>query len=135
MKITICGSLKFHDQMLKLQKQLEALGHSCYLPIKVEGVNYWNNDATDRIHAKASKDLVSEHFKKIQASDAILVVNFTKHEVVNYIGANTFLEIGFAHFIGKKIFVLNPLPDQPYINEELASMQLIVLNGKLENIK
>jgi hypothetical protein len=134
MKITICGSLKFHDQMLGLQKQLESLGYICYLPIKVEGVNYWATDSTARIHAKASKDLVSEHFRKIQDSDAILVANYTKHEIVNYIGANTFLEIGFAHFIGKKIFILNPLPDQPYINEELASMQLIILEGNLQKM-
>ena len=135
MKITICGSLKFHDQMLELQQKLEALGHTCYLPIKVEGVNYWATDSTARIQAKANKDLISEHFKKIQDSDAILVANYTKHEIVNYIGANTFLEIGFTHFIEKKIFILNPLPDQPYINEELASMQLIILRGRLENIQ
>lgn len=134
MKITLCGSLKFHDQMLELQKQLEVLGHTCYLPIKVEGVNYWAIDSTDRIHAKASKDLVSEHFRKIQDSDAILVANYTKHEIVNYIGANTFLEIGFAHFLGKMIFVLNPLPDQPYISEELASMKLVILEGNFQKM-
>jgi hypothetical protein len=71
---------------------------------------------------------------KIEKSDAILVANYTKKEIENYIGANTFLEIGFAHHIGKKIYFLNPIPDQPYIREELEAVEPVVLNGNLDKI-
>jgi hypothetical protein len=43
---------------------------------------------------------------KIAKSDAILVLNFDDERGRGWIGANTFLEIGFAHVLGKKIFVV-----------------------------
>jgi hypothetical protein len=64
-------------------------------------------------------------------SDAILVANYTKKEIENYIGANTFLEIGYAHHLGKKIYFLNPTPNQPYIREELESIEPVILNRDL----
>jgi len=72
--------------------------------------------------------------KKIEQSDAILVANYTKKDIENYIGANTFMEIGFAHYLKKKIFLLNSIPDQPYIREELESVDTVVLRGDLSKI-
>ena len=46
-----------------------------------------------------------------------------------------FLEIGFAKYRGKKIFILNPLPDQKHIHEELVSFDGVVLNGNLDLVK
>ncbi len=135
MKITICGSMKFYDQMLVLQKTLEATGHTVYMPIMVEGVDYWGKDGASRVQAKKGKGLIGKHFGKIQDADAILVANFTKKDTENYVGANTFLEIGFANWLGKKIYFLNPLPDQPYIIEELQSIDPKVLNGDLSAIQ
>lgn len=135
MKITICGSMKFYEKMLELQINLESTGHTVHMPIMVEGVDYWAKDGTSRIQAKKGKDLIGKHFAKIQDADAILVANFTKKEIANYIGANTFLEIGFANWLGKKIYLLNPFPDQPYIIEELQSINPVVLNGDLSAIQ
>jgi hypothetical protein len=135
MIITICSSLKFWDEVLKLKDGLEEFGHTVYTPIKVEGVDYWEEDGSKRVAAKKARDLISEHMKKIEESDAILVANYTKKEIENYIGANTFMEIGFAHYIKKKIFFINPIPDQPYIREELDSVEPIILDGDLGKIK
>jgi translation elongation factor EF-Ts len=134
MIITICGSIKFFDQMVGIQKELEELGHTIYMPVKAPGVDYWSKDNTSRVEAKKDLELISEHFKKIEKSDAILVVNITKGDVENYIGANTFLEIGYAHYIGKKLYLLNPTPDQPYILDEIQTVDPIVLNGDLTKI-
>ena len=68
---------------------------------------------------------------KIEKSDAILVVNVTKGDIKNYIGANTFLEIGFAHYIDKKIYLLNEIPNQKYIEDEILAVEPIILNGDL----
>ena len=57
----------------------------------------------------------------IQKSDAILVLNLTKNGIENYIGGNTFLEMGFAHVLEKKIFVYNKLPDVGYKDEILMN--------------
>ena len=34
MTITICGSIKFIDQMISAQKVLEKAGHKVYMPVK-----------------------------------------------------------------------------------------------------
>ncbi len=134
MTITICASLKFWDETLELKAGLEKLGHIVYTPVKVEGVDYWEEDGSKRVAAKKTQDLISEHMEKIEKSDAILVANYTKKDIENYIGANTFMEIGFAHHLKKKIFFINPMPNQPYIKEELESVEPIILEGDLSRI-
>ena len=135
MTITICGSIKFFDDMVGIQKDLEANGHTVLMPVKADGVDYWAEDNTSRVQAKKTLELINEHFHKIEKSDAILVVNITKKDIKNYIGANTFLEIGFAHYRDKKIFLLNPIPDQPYIIDEILTIDPIVIDGDISNIK
>jgi hypothetical protein len=134
MTITLCGSIKFFDKMLEVQKELEALGHEVLMPVKAPGVDYWAADNTKRVAAKKGMELINEHFHKIEKSDAILVVNMTKGEIENYIGANTFLELGFAHYHNKKIFLLNAIPDQPYIIDEVLTIDPILLEGKLADL-
>lgn len=134
MTITICASIKFFDQALEVQRQLERMGHTVLMPIKAAGVDYWSEDNTGRVHAKKELGLISEHMDKIERSDAILVLNITKGDIEHYIGANTFLEIGFAHYRGKKIYLLNPIPDQKYIMDEMLTVEPIVLNGDLTKI-
>jgi hypothetical protein len=134
MTITICGSIKFFKEMKKVQKKLEKLGHKTFLPIKAKGVDYWGKDNKARVEAKKKFKFIDEHLDKIELSEAIIVVYITKGRVKNYIGANTFLELGYAHYRKKKIFLLNPIPNQPYIIDELLTMDLIILDGNLEKI-
>jgi hypothetical protein len=135
MKITICGLMKFNDEMIAIQRELESVGHDIFMPIKVPTVDYWSADGSSRVEAKKGLNLVKKHMDKIKESDAILVCNYTKGDIENYIGANTFLEMGYAHYIDKKIFLLHPLPSQQYIIDELVSFDTIVIDGDLEKIK
>lgn len=135
MKITLCGSIKFFNEMESLKIQLETFKHEVYLPLKISGVDYWSEDGAGRVHAKTELDLIRKHLDKIKKSDAILVVNITKGDITNYIGANTFVEMAFAQYENKKIFILNPLPDQKYINDELLSFGTICINNELTLIK
>ena len=68
------------------------------------------------------------------SSDAILVLNFDKKGIVNYIGGNTLMEIGFAHVNDKKVFLLNEVPEVSYTDEILA-MYDVILNGDLTKIE
>mgnify|MGYP001560259551 CR=1 FL=1 len=131
MKITLCGSIKFMDEMRAVQKRLEEMGHVVLMPIKAAGVDYWSEDNRSRVEAKKKFELINEHLGKIEISEAILVVNMTKGEIANYIGANTFLEMGFAHYWQKKIYLLNPLPNQPYIRDEIETIDPVVINNDL----
>lgn len=136
MKICICCSLSFTDEVKKIADRLHELGHEVLLPNGVIIDAIYKPDF-DSVKAKRGNgyDFVREHFKKIEESDAMLVCNFTKNGIDNYIGANTFLEMGFAYYIKKPIYALNPLPDYKYINDELLNFDVKVINGDLSEIK
>jgi predicted RNA-binding protein with PUA domain len=53
--------------------------------------------------------------------------------VVGYIGGNSFLEVGFAHVLNKKIFLFNEIPDCLF-KDELIAMQPIILGEDLKKI-
>jgi len=118
---------------MALARKLETLGHELLLPNgMINRVNEQEN--FDPIKAKTSTDAVRKHIDKIRESDAVLVCNYDKNGIANYIGANTFIEIAAAHYLRKPIFLLNPLPDMAYINDELQSFNLKVLGNNLELI-
>jgi nucleoside 2-deoxyribosyltransferase len=120
--------------MVGIQEQLEEMGHEVLMPIEVPGLDYWSEDGSLRVTAKRAHDLISEHFRKIEKSDAVLVVNLTRGDIKNYIGANTFLEIGFAHYLGKRIYLLHSIPNQPYILDEILAIGAKVLDGDIRNL-
>jgi len=70
----------------------------------------------------------------MQDADALLVANFDKHGIKNYIGGNAFLEMGFAHVLNQKIYLLNPIPRMPYYETEIVAMRPMVINGDLSKI-
>jgi len=57
-----------------------------------------------------------------------------KKGVKNYVGGNSFLEMGFAFILKKKIFLLNDIPEMPYTSE-IVAMKPICLKGNLEKIQ
>ena len=71
----------------------------------------------------------------MQGGDAVLVLNFDKNGIRNYIKGNTLMEIGFAHVLNQQIFLLNPIPDIPYYKTEIEAMRPIIVNGDITNIK
>jgi hypothetical protein len=64
----------------------------------------------------------------------VLILNYSKKEIANYIGANTLIEMGLAFYLHKKIFLLNPIPEISY-KEEILAMKPIVINGDLNKIE
>ncbi|MDD5416378.1 MAG: hypothetical protein PHU12_00185 [Candidatus Aenigmarchaeota archaeon] len=133
MKITLCSSMTFIENIACVGKILEEKGHMIFLPImtnfKEETKRY-----AEHSEAKISHDLIREHFKKIDNSEAILVLNYDKNGIKGYIGGNSFLEMGKAYDNGIKIFLLNPIPKMSY-TDEIIAMQPIVIHGNLELIK
>jgi len=136
MKIAICSSVTFSKEVMEIKKELEKIGHEVTTP---HNFHLYANGAftpetrKESTENKMKDDLIRGYFKTIGESDAILAINKDKHDIKNYIGGNTFLEIGFAHVLNKKIFLLNPIPDMSYADEILA-MEHIVLNNDLSKI-
>lgn len=143
MKIAICGSMAFAQEMLDAKVSLEKNGHIIILP---EGTEKYTKGKLKKLadkkgslegaKRKINNNLIKKHYYKIKKSDAILVINKEKNGIKNYIGGNSFLEMGFAYILNKKIYILNQLPKDLFIfYQELVAMKPIVLNGKLDSIK
>ena len=146
MKITLCGSIAFIDDMVKIGKELEGLGHEVKMPpLELEDdkgnmipiIEYYRirkaaEDNDDWVW-DAKEKAIRLHFDKVEWADAILVLNIDKNGIDHYIGANTFLEIGLAFHLSKPIYLLNPIPEQDN-REELLGMKPIVIDNDLTKI-
>lgn len=129
MKIVICGSMAFAKEMLAAKTTLEGLGWEVALPQNVEA-HAAGTFVDEGIAAKLTHDAIRVHYQKIVAADAILVVNYDKRGIAHYVGGNSLMELGFGHVLGKKIFLLYPIPEMPY-TDEIAAVQPVVLDGDL----
>ena len=91
--ITICGSMKFIQEMMKISEKIELQGNVVLLPIYNPSRP---NKESFTIEEIAMLDKM--HRERIKISDAILVVN-----VNGYIGDSTKSEIEFAKSLNKEI--------------------------------
>lgn len=98
MIITLCGSARFEPYFKVWNEVLTLAGHVVFslsvYPSDKQGVKTWYSQAEKEILDKA-------HFLKIDASDAILVINR-----YGYIGASTLNEVSYAMMNGKTVYAL-----------------------------
>ena len=141
MKITICGSSKFRCEMVDFMEKLEKLGHEVivheHYKMSARGEMPELMERVEREHAalKREQNYIKWYHNAIKNSDAILVLNFDKNGIANYIGGNTLMEIGFAHVNDKKVFLLNPIPKEVSYADEIEAMVDVVLEGDLGMIE
>ncbi len=96
--ITICGSLKFKDEIIKAALQLELEGNivlTPIFPINNEEISFTEDELII---------LGKMHKEKIRLSDSIFVV-----DVNGYIGSSTKSEIEFAKSLNKEILFYTDL--------------------------
>ena len=147
MKITICGSIAFYEEMLETKKKLESLGHQVKLPpSEIENENgdmipikdYYSRRKSTKSETgwiwDRKEKAMRMHFEKVEWSDAVLILNYDKNDIANYVGANTLLELGLAFHLNKKLFLLNDIPEIGY-KEEILGMKPVVLRADLKAIK
>ena len=89
--VTLCGSLKFQKEMMTVAEKLALEGYCILAPV------YSVSEKIEITKEQLIK-LKDAHFKRIELSDAILVVNIN-----NYIGDSTKVEIDYAKKLGKEI--------------------------------
>lgn len=137
MKIGIIGSMQFTEQMLEVKNTLLALGHEAFVTDLHKAFIGKSDEEKEiiKIDQKQNKDAIREFWRAMQGADAVLALNYDKHGIPNYIGGNTFLEIGFAHLLNQKIFLLNPIPEIQFYKTEIEAMKPTILNGDLSLIK
>ena len=89
--VTMCGSLKFQKLMMEVAEKMARKGFCVLTPVFPVPEN---NPITEEQLQKMKE----AHFKRIELSDAILVVNANP-----YIGNSTNREIEYAQKLGKEI--------------------------------
>ena len=100
-RITLCGSTRFKDQFLEVNKRLTLQGHVVY------SVAFFGH-ADDVPLTEEQKELIDDvHKRKIDGSDEIFVV-----DVGGYWGSSTQSEISHAIKTGKEVrYMSEEMPD------------------------
>lgn len=116
MRITICGSMTFQDEMKELAKDL-----SGQFSVRLPEGGIKNPSAEDK------RIYMQRHFEKIEWADIVLVYNKMKNGVDGYIGNNTLIEMGVAFYLKKKMVLASVIPDCE-AKSEMEGMDLVPLN-------
>jgi len=137
MKIGIIGSMQFTEKILEVRDELIKLGHNAFVTDLHKALVGKTDEEKEKIklHQKYNMDAIREFWRAMQGADAVLVLNYDKNGIKNYIGGNTLMEIGFAHVLNQKIFLVNPIPKIPYYKTEIEAVKPVILNGNLSLIK
>ena len=96
--ITLCGSVRFREELARLETELSLAGHVVLAPAALD-------PATDLGAAERAR-LGRIHLRKIAMSDEVLVVN-----VGGYVGDSTRREIEHARSLGLAVRFLEPWAD------------------------
>lgn len=151
MKIVLCGSMSFHKEMADIAGRLLDRGHSTKIPelpikstrasepkISIRAFIESNGgiEAFPREHPiwEEKSEAIDHHFEKVAWSDAILVVNYPKHDIEGYIGGNTLMEMALARHLGKKVFVLFQSSYKLPYQEEILGIQPFFIDGDLSKL-
>ncbi len=136
MKIFICCSKHIYDKIPPIRVRLEEAGHLITLPNSFDEPMKEEKMKTlsAKEHAKWKGEMLRLQEQKIRNVDALVIVNFEKYGQQNYIGGATFLEMFKAWELRKKIFLMNPIP-QNILEDEIKGFEPVILNGDLELIK
>jgi hypothetical protein len=142
-RVLISTSLDFAPKLGELVGHLQRMGFQVNLPptaqeilagkVTPEAIRKEKEGGT--FHNRSiQSDAIRRYFELIKTTDALLVTNFQKNGVPNYVGGNAFLEMGFAHVLRKRLFLLFDIPQMGY-SDEIRAMQPTCLKGSLQNLK
>jgi hypothetical protein len=144
MKIAICASIEFTPKIKEVADLLTKQGHDVEIPftsqkiirgeLTLEEFKKEKQEKGDGSFRKIKDDVIRRYFEIIKGVDALLVLNIEKKGIPNYVGGNTFLEMGFAHVLGKPIYLFSTIPEMIY-SDEIKAMQPIVISGDLSKIE
>lgn len=136
MKIFIICSKRFYDRIPEVESTLKDSGHILTMPNcydKPETEDLHRNLGREK-HAEWKSEMIKHSSEVIQNNDAVLVLNFIKEDIENYIGGATFIEMYDAFRLGKKIYLYNDIPNG-ILHDEIVGFHPILLEGDLSKIK
>ena len=140
MNILIICSKNFYSKISDIKSNLENRNIQIFLPNCYDKPeteeNMWKLGKKEHQEFKAKMYKQSE--ETIKNMDAVLVLNYDKNKdgkiYKNYIGGATFLEMYDAFRLGKRIFLINEIPEG-ILFDEIQGFNPIILNSNLDLIK
>lgn len=135
-KIFIICSKVFYDKIPDIKNILVQSGHTITLPNSYDnpGMEDHMRSLGSKEHAKWKSEMIRHSTDVIQDMDSVLVLNFDKNGVENYLGGATFLEMYDAFKLYKKIFLFNDIPEG-ILRDEIIGFSPVVINGNLDLVK
>ena len=136
MKIFIISSASFYNKIPPIKEYLENRGFELLMPNTYYTPNLekevWKKGF--KAHAELEKELFRMSEEKIKSVDAVLCINFEKHNIENYIGGATFIEIYEAFKNNKKIYLYHDIP-KGILYDEISGFEPIIINENLDLIE
>lgn len=131
--------MAFVKEMIQTKKALEKMGHKVQIPYGSEPHlkdSRFVDSLEDNLKFCIENNIMKRCFDQVAESDAIIILNNKRNGIEGYIGTSALMEMGIAHFLGKKIFLWNPVPHYNNIRwaHEVNIMQPVQLNGDLKKI-
>src|SRR5882672_1051850 len=99
MKIAVIGSMKFAEDMVKIKKQLDDLGHDTVIPFAKDphlADKTLVDSLDDNLEYCITHDVMRQNFQQVAQCDAVLVLNYKRNGIEGYIGVSALLEMGVA---------------------------------------
>lgn len=137
MKFVICGSMKFSKEMVKLKERLSSFGFDD-VAIPRNSEKYASGELNSETSHESTRnkiegDLVRRYYNEIKEADAVIIANYDKEGIKDYVGGNAFLEAAFAHVLEKDLYFLFNIPEMSY-TDELKALQPVILSDDLSKI-
>lgn len=138
MKILIWWSMSFANKMFEIKEELEKLWHIVNLS---PGINFFLENPNAKMDFDQELQFckktwtMKKFFDEIAESEWVLFLNYDKKWILGYIWASVLMEIWISYFLGKKIYLINPInKSQSYALEVLLTNPTI-LNWDLNQIR
>ncbi len=139
MTLTLCSSVSFYAHLYQIKLELEILGFKTLIPDTAQKMHQSNTFQASKTWFQTGDysqktQFIKDHFAKIEAGDAVLVINDDKHGLKGYIGGNVLIEMALAFYLNKPIYILNPIDDNLPFKEEVIGLNPTFIQKDLSKI-
>ncbi|MDQ7814728.1 MAG: nucleoside 2-deoxyribosyltransferase [Patescibacteria group bacterium] len=122
MTTCVIGSLRNLARLQDIAEILRQKGQKVLVPIDTSSAHF-----ADRV--KTKNEFMKSMYEQIKSCDAVLVANDTpRGGLEGYIGPNTFLQLGMAMALDKRLYALAKWDKNLPYDEELEAMGINVID-------
>jgi len=141
-KVCLCGSFRFFDQIVQVERFLTNKGVACYAPRPFQfrdqqHPSYFGNEWDSLSYSEKlneSKQAERAYLEKIDKADVVYVINPS-----GYVGKSVIFEMGYACAKGKIIYSLEPIEDfvvMSLVQQTISPEDLVkILKGECPSLQ